>query len=91
MTIGISCHVGFVADKMTLEQVFSERSTFPVNYSSTTAPYFHTYDWLSTGFELDIGFIDHLQVVTTNNYNKIANLHTPNIAVTKADTKSSLR
>jgi hypothetical protein len=23
------------------------------------------------GFELDIGYIDHLQVVTTNNYNTI--------------------
>jgi hypothetical protein len=27
------------------------------------------------GFELYIGFIDHLQVVTTNNYNTIADFH----------------
>jgi hypothetical protein len=27
-------------------------------------------------FGLEIGFIDHLQVVTTNNYNTIANVHT---------------
>jgi hypothetical protein len=28
------------------------------------------------GFGLEFGFIDHLQVVTTNNYNTIANFHT---------------
>jgi hypothetical protein len=28
------------------------------------------------GVGLDIGFIDHLQVVTTNNHNIIANFHT---------------
>jgi hypothetical protein len=28
------------------------------------------------GFGLDIGFIDHLQIITTNNYNIIANFHT---------------
>jgi hypothetical protein len=27
------------------------------------------------GFGLEIGFIDHLQEVTTNNYNTIANFH----------------
>jgi hypothetical protein len=40
------------------------------------------------GFGLEIGFTDHLQVVTTNNYNTIANLHTPNITVTTAHIKS---
>jgi hypothetical protein len=33
------------------------------------------YQWLRRGFELVIGFIDNLQVVTTINYNTIADLH----------------
>jgi hypothetical protein len=28
------------------------------------------------GFRLEIGFIDHLQIITTSNYNTIANFHT---------------
>jgi hypothetical protein len=31
------------------------------------------------GFGLEIGFIDHLQVITTNKCNPTANLHIPNI------------
>jgi hypothetical protein len=38
------------------------------------------------GFGLDIGFIDHLHVVTTNNYNSIADFHT--LQITRAHTKS---
>jgi hypothetical protein len=38
--------------------------------------YFHVSKWLTTGFGFIIGFIDHLQAVTTNNYNTIANFHT---------------
>jgi hypothetical protein len=34
-----------------------------------------SYSYSRRGFGLDIVFIDHLQVVTTNNYNTIANLH----------------
>jgi hypothetical protein len=38
------------------------------------------------GFVLDIGFINHLQVVTTNNYITIANFHT--LQITRAHAKS---
>jgi hypothetical protein len=34
----------------------------------------HIVAW--TGFKLDIGFTDHLQVMTTNIYNTIADFHT---------------
>jgi hypothetical protein len=39
---------------------------------------------------LDIGFIDHLRIVTTSNYNSLTELHTPNITGTAAHIKSSL-
>jgi hypothetical protein len=34
------------------------------------------YEWLWTGFGLEIGFSEHLQVVTTSDYNIIASSHT---------------
>jgi hypothetical protein len=36
-----------------------------------------------------IGFIEHLQKVTTNNYGSLAELHAPKITVTTAHIKSS--
>jgi hypothetical protein len=39
------------------------------------------------GFELEIGFIDHLQLITTSNCNTIADLHT--LQITTAHAKSS--
>jgi hypothetical protein len=40
------------------------------------------------GFGLDIGFIDNLQVMTTNKYNTVTNFH--NLQITRAHTKSLL-
>jgi hypothetical protein len=51
--------------------------------------YVHTVTCMSgnrRGIGLEIGFIDHLYVVTTNNYNTIANFHT--LQITIAHTKS---
>jgi hypothetical protein len=44
-------------------------------------------DWLQTGCGLVIGFIEHLQIVTTRNYSAIANSHT--LQFTTARTKPS--
>jgi hypothetical protein len=38
--------------------------------------YCHEKEPLETGFGLEIGFIDHLQVVTASNYNTILNFNT---------------
>jgi hypothetical protein len=40
--------------------------------------YCHVYQWLKAGFGLVIGFIDHLQVVTTRKYNTAIDFHTIN-------------
>jgi hypothetical protein len=39
------------------------------------------------GFELETGFVDHLQIVTTSNCSVIADLHT--LQITAAHAKSS--
>jgi hypothetical protein len=46
-------------------------------------------DWLQTGFGLVIGFTEHLQNVTMNNYDSLTELHIPKITVTTAHIKSS--
>jgi hypothetical protein len=57
----------------------------------TTCLFFFHYifscsmEWLEMGF-WTIGFTDHLQIVTTNNYNTIAHFHT--LQITTAHTKS---
>jgi hypothetical protein len=43
--------------------------------------------WLWTGFRLVVGFIEHLEIVTTSNYSAIANSHT--LQFTTARTKPS--
>jgi hypothetical protein len=52
--------------------------------------YYHLFEWLSTNFGFVTGFSDHLQVVTTNYYNSLTELHVPNITVTTAHIKYSL-
>jgi hypothetical protein len=49
--------------------------------------HYHVIQWLWRGFGLVIGFIGHLQIVTTSNYSDITNSHTPQF--TTARTKSS--
>jgi hypothetical protein len=41
-------------------------------------------DWQWTGSALVIGFIGHLQNVTTNNYDSLTELHAPNITAITA-------
>jgi hypothetical protein len=38
--------------------------------------YCHVIEWLQTEFGFVIGFIEHLQLVSTSNYSAIANSHT---------------
>jgi hypothetical protein len=49
--------------------------------------YYRVIEWVWTGFGLVIGFIDHLQIVTTCNYSAIASTHTLQFITTR--TKSS--
>jgi hypothetical protein len=42
------------------------------------------------GFRLVIGFIEHVQNVTTNNYNSLTELHTPKVTVTTEQINSSV-
>jgi hypothetical protein len=45
------------------------------NSTTLGTTYCHVFEWLKKGFWLVIGFIDHLQAVSTNNYNTTADLH----------------
>jgi type IV secretory pathway TrbD component len=46
-----------------------------LNHVVCVCVYCHLYQWLQKGFGLVTGFINNLQVVTTNNYYTIADLH----------------
>jgi hypothetical protein len=61
---------------------------FVMLITETTQRYFCVLEWLSTGFWLDIGFIDHFktQLVITLNYSAIANFH--NLQITSAHANS---
>jgi hypothetical protein len=48
--------------------------------------FLHVWMWLYTGFGLAIGFIEHLQIVNTNDYSANANSH--KLQLTKARTKT---
>jgi hypothetical protein len=41
------------------------------------------------GFGFEIGFSDHLRIVTVSNCNSLTELHTPNLPVTTAHIESS--
>jgi hypothetical protein len=45
------------------------------------------FEWLEIGFGLEITFIGYLDIVTTSNYNTIANLHI--LQITEKHAKSS--
>jgi hypothetical protein len=60
-----------------------------LSFMSNDELYCHAIQCLETGFGLVIGFIEHLQNVTTNNYDNLTELHTPKITVTIAHIKSS--
>jgi hypothetical protein len=49
--------------------------------------YGHMYEWLQMGVGLVIGFVEHLQNVTTSNYSAIANSRSQQFII--ARTKSS--
>jgi hypothetical protein len=51
---------------------------------------FNVLSRLDGVFGLDIGFIDHLRIATSSNYNSLKELHTPNTTVTTGHIKSSL-
>jgi hypothetical protein len=51
-------------------------STHPRSFVCEERTYCHVSQWLKTGFGLVIGLIDHLQVLTTNNYNTVTDFHT---------------
>jgi hypothetical protein len=53
----------------------------------TSLKYCHVIEWLLPGFGLAMGFIGHLQIVTTSNCSAIANSHA--LQFTAARTKSS--
>jgi hypothetical protein len=54
-----------------------------------TVQYFHVIKWLQIGFGLVIGLIQHVQIITTCNYNSLAGLHTIKITETTTHMKSS--
>jgi hypothetical protein len=69
--------------------VFSPPIQSSWSISPTSDTSCHIIEWLYTGFGLVIGFIEHLQNVTTNNYDSLTQLHIPKITVTTAHIKSS--
>jgi hypothetical protein len=59
------------------------------NYISTSvenSSYCHNFEWLQMEFSWQIRFIDHLQILTTSNYNTTTDYHT--LQITTAHVKS---
>jgi hypothetical protein len=69
-------------------------SVSPANSHSTDCPTliiftFHVIERLQKGVGLVIGFIEHLQIVTTRNYSAVTNSHIQQLTIARTESPQS--